>query len=55
MFLYLLNFGFMCLSLYVAFGKPFRPISWSTFYLNLMAAGVNLFAILFRIVVEWSA
>lgn len=37
---------FMFLSLWVAFSPKFRPISWSTFYLNLGAAGINLASII---------
>ena len=47
----LINLGFMCASLYMAFGKRFRPISWSAFYANLGAAAVNaigVVVVLFR-------
>lgn len=53
--LIVINFICMCASLYVAFGKPFRPISWRNFYLNLFAAGINLLAIIFSIVINWGA
>jgi hypothetical protein len=32
---------FMCISLWVAFGKRFRPITRGTFYLNLFSVVVN--------------
>jgi len=45
-FLFYLNFVLMFVSLWVAFSKRFRPISWSTFYLNLIAASINAVAVI---------
>ena len=35
-------------SLYVAFGKPFRPITWTAFWINIGAVAVNIFAVIFH-------
>lgn len=41
-----INSFFMVASLWVAFAKANRPITWTAFYLNLVAAGINLISIL---------
>lgn len=39
----------MCFSLWIAFGKRFRPITWTTFYFNLFAAALNGASVAFHI------
>lgn len=38
---YLVNLGVGTLCLYVAFGKPFRPISWMMFKINIFFGILN--------------
>ncbi len=42
----LINVVCMFVSLWVAFGKTFRPIAWGTFYFNIGAAVINAVGIL---------
>jgi hypothetical protein len=46
--LFYLNFVLIFVSLYVAFAKRFRPMPWSTFYFNLIAAGINAVAVIYH-------
>ena len=43
------NTGCMFLSLWVAFAKVNRPITWKAFYFNLGAAAINLLAVLLHL------
>ena len=45
-----LNFVLIFVSLWVAFGKRFRPIDWTTFYMNIFAAGINTFVVIFHLI-----
>jgi hypothetical protein len=41
-----INAALVFILLWVAFSPRFRPMSWSTFYLNLGAAALNLLSVL---------
>lgn len=43
------NSIFMGVSLWIAFAKVNRPITWGSFYLNLAAAGINLVAVVMHL------
>lgn len=46
---FFVNFGCMCFSLWVAFGKTFRPLTWGAFWFNIGAAAINAAGVAYHI------
>jgi hypothetical protein len=45
----LLHSFFICLSTWVAFGKTFRPANWFSFWVNIIAVGINTVGLIVNI------